>query len=296
MQSTETQCDVSQRDVPRHEGKPAFKDGLHIISNDDYHASTGISRSALMHFKKSPAHYLYQYLSTDKEPSEPTDAMILGELVHTLALEPQKYAERFAIKPVCDRRTKAGKAVYADFESQLNNNQALISEDLYITASKMRDKLLTNDIFQAAIADNENVLIEKSIYFTHKATGLQCKVRPDAWDSTIVIDLKTTKDASYRDFQSSAAKYGYFLQAGMIYEGLKSIGCILKKFIFIAIEKDAPFEIGTYYLDEDAIEFGIAQFDVLMGQLADCIENDDFPGYDTQPLLVPSWLLSELND
>ncbi|MDQ8040096.1 MAG: hypothetical protein REH83_06790, partial [Rickettsiella sp.] len=36
--------------------------GIYDISNEAYHQGPGISRSALMKFKRSPYHYWYEYI------------------------------------------------------------------------------------------------------------------------------------------------------------------------------------------------------------------------------------------
>jgi hypothetical protein len=57
---------------------------------------------------------------------------------------------------------------------------------------------------------------ETTHMWTDATTGLQCKCRPD-WiseDGGILVDLKTTEDASPREFQRSIAKWRYHVQAG----------------------------------------------------------------------------------
>lgn len=264
--------------------KVRFENGVVDIPNDLYHSSHGISRSALMKFKKSPYHYWYEYLSGEAVRGEPTPALIMGEAVHTLVMEPHLYHERFLVQPKIDRRTNAGKAEYEQFMLQAVGKQVLTADNL-AQATAMAASVHSNSTAHGLFQDS---LIERSIYFTH-STGIQCKARPDAWNDTLVVDLKTTMDAGMRGFQQSAYKFGYYLQAGLIAEALASIGIVMEKFVFVAVEKEPPYAIGIYVLDDDGIAFGIAQFDQLMQNLAQCEYAGTWPDYGIQVLNVPKY-------
>lgn len=266
-----------------------YNNGVYTITNSEYHASSAISRSNLMDFQQSPYHYWYNKLSNLKQEKEATPAMIMGELVHTLTLEPQESQKRFCIAPECDRRTKAGKATYESY-LELKGDKISVKYDVMDIAIKMAAQVRLNEIASFLIQDSK---IENSIYFTHSITGLQCKVRPDAWKDGIVSDLKTTDNASFRAFQSSALKYGYFLQAGMIKQGLESIGLSLEQFVFIAVEKEEPYAVALYPLDEESINYGSNLFDKLMIGLHDCQQKNEWPTYENKYLTVPAWAKNE---
>ena len=214
-----------------------FENGVHDISNDDYHSSSGISRSALWKFKRSPLHYWDSYLNPDRLPSEDTPALIMGNLIHTVVLEPDLFEKRYIVAPEINRRTKLGKQEWDDFLNAAGD-RTVITQEQNDKAFEIAARCVSNAYFRSLIQGTE---IERSIYFTHPATGIQCKVRPDSWINAVVTDLKTTADASYKGFQSSAVKYGYFLQAGMINYALKSIGITLEAFAFAVVETAEPY-------------------------------------------------------
>jgi len=264
--------------------KVRFEDGVHDISNSEYHGSQGISRSSLMKIKKSPYHYWYEYESGLYQRPEPTDALILGDVVHTIVLEPHLYDERYVISPKFDRRTTAGKADYAAFQESAMG-KVVLSPEIAAQAAGMAGAVNQNEIACSLLADS---VVEESIFWTHE-TGLQCKVRPDSRCGSVVVDLKTSKDAGFRGFQSSAFSFGYFVQAGMIHQGLKSIGVDMEKFVFIAVEKDLPYAVGIYVLDEEALDYGINQFNELMGMYAMCLDRNEWPGYGISALTLPGY-------
>lgn len=264
-------------------------DGVHDIDNDTYHSNSAISRSALWKYRVSPHHYWYEYKHKPYEPKPMTPALLVGELVHTMALEPHEVKTRYALAPNVDKRYKEGKAKWAEFQETVGTS-TIVTCDQYDAAKEMADWLMRDDIFPKLV---EGALIEKSIFFTHEPTGLQCKVRPDAWCGNIVTDLKTTADARYRNFQQSAFKYGYFLQAGMIHQALKSLDIEMEQFVFACVENSEPFGVATFILDDEAIDYGVSMFNDLMFKIAKSIETDTWDGYGLQTLSVPPYAFSE---
>lgn len=262
-----------------------FKNGVHDISNEDYHSSTGVSRSALWLFKQSPKHYWHKYLNPDRTPDKPNPNFLIGELVHCLVLEPDQFKKRYYVMEKVNKATKVGKAAYADALIDAGDREIVSTTDCAV-ALKMSDSALESDTASSLFGMSKN---EQSIYFTHEATGLQVKVRPDAWMGSIVTDLKTVKSAYYRDFQSSAYKYGYFLQAAMIKLGLESVGIEMEKFIFYCVEKNEPYLPAYYILDDDALTFGVNQFHDLMNRFALCVEENEWSGYEPQILYTPNY-------
>lgn len=274
--------------------KAKFENGVYTIPIEGYHRSEGYSRSAIMTAKTSLYHFWYKHLSGLYQSPGKSPEFIIGDALHTWALEPNLWEERFIVMPTCDRRTKAGKAIYAEFEEMIEGQdlQVISDGDFLKVDSMARIIRQEGSLAESLIADAE---IEESIFFTHKLTGLQCKVRPDIWNHSIVGDLKTCKDASYRSFQSSSVKYGYFLQAAMIDAALDSIGIDMEKFVFIAIEKEAPYAMGLYLVEEDALQYGRDLFDNLMIKIAHAVEHDEWPGYGLQSLYAPAYAKFDLD-
>lgn len=265
--------------------KVKYIDGIYDISNAQYHASEGISRSMLMEFKRSPYHYWYKYVSGLAEKEEPTPAMNLGNAVHTLVLEPSKLENEFRIIPNLDRRTKVGKELYEAFLIE-SSGKTILTNDQFEQALAMATSVIKNPNSANLFKD---CLVEKSIYFTHKPTGLQVKARPDAWSGSIVMDLKTTAEASLRAFQSSSVKYGYFLQAAIVNEALASIDQFMEHFVFVPVEKSAPHCVAVYMVDGESITESVREFDILMAGLATCLETNVWPGYGIKDLTMPKW-------
>lgn len=272
--------------------KEIFEPGIYQISNDRYHASEGLSRSKLWTFKQLPQKYWYEYLSGQYERPKATEAFYMGSLVHTLVLEPELFGEEYYLMPKINRTTKQGKLDYAQALEDAQGRNLINVED-YSIAKAMSQSLAKNETVSELM---NQAKIEHSIYWKDERTGLICKARPDVWNHPIMGDLKTVKDASYRGFQLSALKDGYFLQAAMMYEACKSIGMPFEKFVFFCVEKKPPYSVALYMLDDEALQYGIDLFHKLLANYADCLANNEWPDHGIQMLMIPKYATMELEN
>lgn len=264
--------------------------GVFDYTNEQYHASEGLSRSSLWTFKQLPYKFWYEKLSGEYVPPPDKESFVLGDLVHTITLEPEKLDQLYIMSPNVDRRTKQGKIDYAEFLERAEG-KTVVTADVLEQAQAMSHALYDNNTVCDLL---RGAKMEKSIYWRHEPTGLICKARPDIWQGRIVSDLKTTQDAGFRGFQMSAYRYGYFLQAAMIYEALKSIGEPFHSYVNICVEKVKPYAIGLYMIDDAALQFGIDQFHYLMNRIAKCFETNVWPDYGIQKLTIPNYATFEI--
>ena len=82
------------------------------MTEKEYRQHEGISRSQLWKIRESPEKFKYAM----EHPEEPTPALLFGQMVHKLVLEPDTFDEEFIVAPEVDKRTKEGKAAWAQFE------------------------------------------------------------------------------------------------------------------------------------------------------------------------------------
>lgn len=267
--------------------KMNYKDGMHDITNNEYHRSNGISRSQLMLLDKSPYHFWYEHLSGLAPKKEATPAMIIGSAFHTAFLEPHLYNKEYAVMPVMDRRTTKGKEEYSLFQETVGT-KTLLTFEQDMTIRNMARLVNQHEIVSTLLDDS---VFEKSIYWTDKETGLQFKCRPDIWSDKMIVDLKTTDDASPGRFMSSAYKYAYYLQAGMFYEACQSLGKPFDMFVILAIEKKEPYVPSVFIMDGDALQFGIDQFQTYKKKLKECFDSNKWPGYPVKELGIPKYAI-----
>ena len=111
----------------------------------------------------------------------------------------------------------------------------------------------------------------------------------------LVVDLKSTNDASNEAFLRDAVRYGYDFQAAVYLEGVKAVTGIEHGFVFIAVEKTEPYSINIFQCDKPFIQHGYDTFRELLGIYHDCKQTGEWWGYlgkynAVNTLSLPSYL------
>lgn len=95
----------------------------------------------------------------------------------------------------------------------------------------------------------------------------------------IAVDLKTTVDASKAGFARSAAKYGYHIQRGHYLDILERITGERRDMLFVAVEKEAPYQVAVHRLSTEFAEMGETEALEAIDTYRRCIESNEWPGY-----------------
>lgn len=255
------------------------------IPNDDYHVGPGISSSELKIVTKSPAHYKY----ASENPRPQTPAMALGTAVHAMILEPDKVP--VVAEPEVNRRTKAGKAELAEFHVE-HAGSIICSPEQYTHAIGMRNSVMAHPMASLLFTSG---IAERSHYWIDEDTGELCKCRTDWYntDHELIVDLKTTADASEDPFLRAAVNFGYELSAAYYLEGAKQTDTPAKEFIFVVVENTPPYAVAVYVMPETQKYKGYILWRRALDTLHQCRISDTWPGYPEgiQVLNVPKWAL-----
>ncbi len=262
---------------------------------EDYHANAAISKSGLDLIRRSPLHYWEAYLNPEGEGRKVTDALRMGTAFHVLVLEPDQYRNLVAVAPDVDKRTKAGKEEWQAFE-YANDGKIIVKPKENDTLHRMAESVLKKKAAMIALKGKGHV--EASLFWQDPITLQECRCRPD-WLRTdgLLVDLKTTTDASPAGFEKSAYNYRYHVQAAFYREGvLRAAGANTEGFVFIAVEKEPPYAVGVYHATEEFMRLGEIDFRRDMEVYAEAMTSDNWPGYpDTiEPLALPRWVSKQL--
>ena len=257
------------------------------IPIEEYHRGPAASKSQLDQLAKSPAHYLASLTTQRKE----TAAMRIGSLFHGLVLEPERV--KIAVAPACDKRTKDGKATWEAFCAENIGAEIVTAEEgemLNGMVASVRAHPAANALLSGPGID------EGSAYWIDEQSGELCRCRPDFYreDLGIIVDLKSTEDASPDGFARSIAKYFYHKQDAFYSDGLEAaLGKSIRGFVFVATEKTPPYLTATYELDGQSIEAGRVLYRKNLEALADCKRSGIWPGYSDkiETLSLPNWAL-----
>lgn len=247
---------------------------------------------------RSPAHYLHAL----ENPSEPTPAQLFGSAIHQAALEPKDFKKHMVVKPIFEGRTKKGElTTNANCEevrekSELwhleNHGKTILSQDNFDAIQGILNSLSKHKQASKLIASGH---AEESLFWTDPETGVQCKSRPDfIREGHIIVDIKSTEDASYRSFQKDLANYGYHVQAAMQLDAATAVfSQVFDTHIIIAVEKEAPFAVNCFQLDENMIREGQELYYAALKTLKQCQESGIYPAYGDQltPIALPSWAI-----
>ena len=262
------------------------------MNNTDYHAHSAVSKSHLDQVARSPLHYWARYLDPNRVVPEPTPAMAIGSAVHTHVLELDQWDARYVSAPDgIDRRTKAGKAEWEAFTTAATGRTVLPKADADLVM-RMAHSVFSHPAAAMLLALPGKA--ETTHMWTDAATGLQCKCRPD-WltdDGRLLVDLKTTEDAG-RGFAKSIAQWRYHVQASWYLDGIEqATGTRPEQFLFLCVEKKAPYAVAVYAADAEMIAAGAQTAARDLDVLATCKAANAWPGYSDQiePISLPPWM------
>lgn len=260
------------------------------VPMSEYQAWKAVSNSLLGHMQQSPAHLF----CARENPRPPTPAMKLGSAVHAAVLEAAHFGRTYVRMPDgIDRRTKAGKEEYQALIGQYGED-CVLPADEYDRCIEISRAVFAHRGAMALLEQVENT--EISGIWTDPLSSVTCKMRIDGLGKTAVIDLKTTTNASELAFTKTIANFSYHRQGAMYLDGLKALGREVDAYCIIAVEKDPPYGVAVYRLDDGAIAAGRAQYEDLLHKYACCEKLGEWPCYPNfvQTISIPEWAFRQM--
>lgn len=284
-----------------------------MLTRDDYHADVSrISKSGLDLIARSPYHYWAKYLSDNRSAETPKKHFVVGSITNDVLLQPHLLDSQYAILPPDAPRRPTSAQINAKKPSEETqfavewwaafnhglNGRTVVEADDYDKACRMRDAVHAHPAARVLLADG---IAEKTLKFTEPETGAKCKCRPD-WigklgSGHILVDLKTTTDASPDSFGRSALSWRYHVQAAFYSEGFyHATGNFPQIFGFVVVEKEYPFAVACYYADERTLELGHKAYMRDLRTYLDCLQAGVWPGYSDQleRLALPEYIFKQL--
>ena len=200
--------------------------------------------------------------------------------------------------------------VMAEWQAN-NGHRTVLSQDQWDQLHNMRDAVMAHPAASALLTGAPGVA-ERSVYWRDPVTGLLCRCRPDFWrEDGIIVDVKTTDNASAEEFARSIANWRYHVQHPFYMDGINlmrdqaGVECKpIKAFLFLAVEKSArvvngvALGVAVYVLDNESVELGRIEARQDMERIAECKRTGVWPGYGDkiQPLSLPQWKLARNAD
>lgn len=250
------------------------------------------------------------------------DAMKIGDLKRTIAElnehRPGLLSTRGTMKELAQILADHGQPVelWSDLvamNAATNDGKEIITADEYGQLQGMRDAVMAHPAAHSLLTGAPG-RAEISAYWNDPITGVLCRCRPDFWRADgILVDLKTTDDASPEAFAKSIANWRYHVQHPFYLDGCRQaieqgggglelivdpekgegFAAMPEHFVFIVVEKKAPHAVAVYTLDQESVELGARLYRQDLDTFAQCQAADSWPAFGDaiQPIGVPDWLL-----
>ena len=262
------------------------------ISFDQYAKLPALNFSTAKHIKKSVRSFKTVQL-LGSMPSTP--AMDVGSALHCAVLEPRKFSRSYKQAPEGARRSsKPWKEI-----EEKNPKATILRYNEYQEVINMRDSLATNKEAMSLLDGGHK---EVSITWTDSYTGLDLKCRIDQCvmtdDDAIVIDLKTTQDASPRAMarRMITDPYHYLLQMAWYQRGFEELYGVKPRVVIIAIEKSMGYPTAVYDVQPTDVDMASAEVSEILEMCASAYESKDEGHYTRRFLDLPNWYYTDTEE
>lgn len=289
------------------------------MSNADYHAAAGISKSQLDQAAISGLAYWDAYVNPDREPQEYKHCFAVGDGTHKLVLEPGTFEQTYAVGFDKSAHPDALDTI-ADLKKELASRNMMVSgskpelvdrlvDETDFPASRIMLRLekAHNETMKGRIPipakDYKNMMcmleavnrhhtaanliadahVEQSFFVTDEY-GILRKCRPDiiTRNGRFIPDLKTTDDVSPAGFGRTIVQRRYHVQAAWYLDIMQMLygSDAPDIFAFIAVQKTRPYDVAVHALSDEQIEIGRRIYKRDLAQIVHWRDTNSWPGSD----------------
>lgn len=275
------------------------------LSITDYHGpctvGVSVSKSSLPIAPEPPAKaWARSYLNPARVERD-SDAMSFGRAAHALVLGEPEFNAHWIVSPYDDFRKKEAQA-WRDGQTK-----AVVKAADMDTIADMANALrITPQTANTFIGDGAP---EASIIWQCEDTGLWLKARPD-WlpddpQMYFAREYKTCVTIEPRRLSNDVFRYGYDVQAAMIYDGLRAVlGVKPLGIAHIVQEKEPPYLCDLRMFSNEQIEAGRTRYRAGLRLFAKCLARMKagdpphiaWPGYTQEPTYfeTPQWIVTQV--
>jgi hypothetical protein len=266
---------------------------------DDYDRIKAVNISSLCWIAKSPKHYKCR-------PRKSTKAMSLGTAAHAATLEPERFQTDFAAWS--DRSSNGNMAARrgAAWEAfcALHSGQTIITQDEYVDALEIANAVRRDELCAEVLATGQP---EVALVWVHEGTGILCKGRVDWLDidggRALFADLKTAADIEPGPFLNKAAKLHYHTRMAWYHDAIKQLSGMGEddtlETLILAVESGKPHDAACYWMPEEALDAGRAEYEDWMSRLKSAQAFDNWHGIAACSRIkytLPRWAVDDPED
>ncbi|MGX9349202.1 PD-(D/E)XK nuclease-like domain-containing protein [Microbacterium sp. KNMS] len=262
----------------------------YTMDDATYHSRPELSSTGARRILESPAKFKWE----QDHPRQSTAAFDLGTAVHSKVLGVGSgvvvYPDEH-LTPSGNVSTKAATVQWA--AEQRAQGLVPIGRDEARKVDAMAEAVLAHpearNVLESIAGREVSIIVD--------VEGVPTRARFDLYDGVRAGDLKTSRDASPRGFNSSVAKYGYAVQEHWYRAAHQAeTGAELESFKFVVVESFAPYLVGVYDLDFMWADIGQKKVKEARDLWRQCTETDTWPGYGVATLTPPTWAVYESED
>lgn len=214
----------------------------------------------------------------------------IGTCAHAVLLE--KDHSNIVIVQADDWRTRAAKEKRN--EARAAGKTALLERhhaDVMAMVNAADAFLLNSDIAeQWRDADSEvtGVCNEGSVW-------MRCRFDRITKNRRVIIDYKSTEDASPETFSRQIVRMGYHIQDAFYRRVARNLGIVGPRFVFLAQSCNAPYECSLHACDPSLQEIAEAEVERAIGLWRECVTKKEWPSYGGRVhyALPSSWMIQE---
>lgn len=262
----------------------------YAMPEDQYHSRPELSSTGARRLLDSPARFRYWA----DHPEPPKAAFDVGTAAHSKILG-----------------VGAGTIVYPDEHLTPSGNVSTKAATVEWAREQRAAGLVpigrvdadrVDAMAEAVLADPDardvlEAIAGREVTIIADVEGVPTRARFDMYDGTRAGDLKTTRDASPKGFNTSVGRYGYHIQERWYADAHEAeTGSKIGPFKFVVIESAPPHLVGVYELDYMWEDIARERTKEARDLYRRCVEADRWPGYGAATLTPPTWAVYENED
>jgi hypothetical protein len=249
--------------------------GLHALTVEQYDALPHVNWSTVKLLQTSPK--LMRYRSAHPRPD--TASLALGRAIHCAVLEPDRWVCDYAHRPdFGDLRTKVGRAARDAWVDTLPASTTVLSADVHNLAELVAGEVHAHPHALAMLTGGR---AEQVILWLDEETGLRCKARLDYLRPTDLIDLKSTRRETARQFLSEASALLYHGQIAWYHDGCIAAGVLPPDADLpgiVTVQTTEPYDVAAYRTTRAAYLTGRSLWRSLLRRYGECELAGYWPG------------------
>lgn len=255
---------------------------FYSVDESQYHAGPGLGSTNIKTLNRSPAHYKASLHGEYKS----TPAKRMGSALHAGILEPWSFSARVICGLKIERRSKKDQQSWAEFEQE-HAEKIIIPHTSWDHLLRVIDAVREHPIASRLLTIGDP---EVTAYWVddrpiegHDPTYRLCKARFDWLDTlahNVIVDLKSTEDASYTSFLRQCYAQQYHVQAAHYLAGARRVlPQSPDAYLLIAFEKSPPYAVACYELPRDLIRIGAIAVARALTVYHECMTSKHWPSY-----------------